>query len=295
MAKNAGSHSTRSASLPTSTEPTSSSMPCVDGRADRVLRHVAAQAVVVGARPLRRLAPPAHDVRRLPRPDDRLAHAAHRLRVRRDHRDRAEVLQDVLGRDRRRTDPAHREREVLLDRRIEVMADHEHVEVLVDRVDGVRPCRVRRRRQHVLVGGQLDDVGRMAAAGALGVVSVDRAPRDRLDRGLQVTRLVQRVAVQRDLHPGLLGDAQARVDRRRRGAPVLVQLHAAGAGAQLLEHPLVRHRVALAEQQDVDGHRVERDQHLVHRSRARRAGRRAGALRRPLPPPINVVTPAETA
>ena len=54
-----------------------------------------------------RRGPPAaearlHRVRRLPGADDRLARAAHRLRVGADHRDRAEVVQDVLGGDRRR-------------------------------------------------------------------------------------------------------------------------------------------------------------------------------------------------
>ena len=55
--KNAGSHSTRSASLPTSTEPTSWSSPCAIGRADGVLRDVAAGPVVVGARRRPRSAP----------------------------------------------------------------------------------------------------------------------------------------------------------------------------------------------------------------------------------------------
>ena len=43
-----------------------------------------------------------------------------------------EVVQDVLGGDRLAADAALGERDVLGDRRIEVMAHHQHVEMLVD-------------------------------------------------------------------------------------------------------------------------------------------------------------------
>ena len=44
------------------------------------------------------------------------------------------------------------------DGRVEVVADHQHVEVLGERVDGVRPGRVGRGGQHVRLAGDLDDV-----------------------------------------------------------------------------------------------------------------------------------------
>src|SRR5690606_41545512 len=47
-----------------------------------------------------------HLVRRLPGADDHLAHPAHRLAVRRHHRKRAEVVQDVFGRNRLAPDAA---------------------------------------------------------------------------------------------------------------------------------------------------------------------------------------------
>ena len=81
-----------------------------------------------------------------------------------------------------RADARLGERDVLGDRRVEVVAHHQHVEVLVDRVDGVRPRRVGRRRQHVRLAARLDDVGRVAAAGAFGVVGVDRAALERRER-----------------------------------------------------------------------------------------------------------------
>ena len=150
-----------------------------DRRADRVLRDVAAGPVVVGGAVAgQRAAPPLHHVRGLPGAHDDLADAAHRLRVAADDRDRADVVQHVLGGDGRRPDAALGERQVLGHRRVEVVADHQHVEVLGERVDGVRAGRVGRRRQHVGLRGDRDDVGRVAAARALGVVRVDRAAGD---------------------------------------------------------------------------------------------------------------------
>jgi hypothetical protein len=65
--------------------------------------------------------------------------------------------------------------QILGDRRIEMVAHHQHVEMLVDGVAGERPGRIGRRRQHVLQARDLDDVGRVAAAGAFGVEGVDGA------------------------------------------------------------------------------------------------------------------------
>ena len=45
---------------------------------------------------------------------------------------RAEVVQDVLGGDRLAADAALGERDVLRDARVEMVAHHQHVEMLVD-------------------------------------------------------------------------------------------------------------------------------------------------------------------
>ena len=128
-----------------------------------------------------------------------LADAAHRLAVARHHADRAEIVQDVFGRDRLAANAALGERHVLGDVLVEVVADHQHVEMLVERVHRVRPRRVGRARQHVRLAADPDDVRRVAAAGAFGVVRVNRAALERRDRIVDVARLVQRVGVDRDL------------------------------------------------------------------------------------------------
>ena len=48
------------------------------------------------------------------------------------HADRAEVVENVFGRDRFAANAAFGERHILRQIRIEMMADHQHVEMLVD-------------------------------------------------------------------------------------------------------------------------------------------------------------------
>ena len=163
---------------------------------------------------------------------------------------------------------------------IEMMAHHQHVEMLVDGVAGERPRRIGRGRQHVLQAGDLDDVRRVAAAGALGVEGVDGAALERRDGVLDEAEFVERVGMDHHLDVVIVGDRQAAVDRRRRRAPVLVQLERTGAG---LDHLLERGRargVALAGKAEIDRERVDRLDHPRHVPGAGRAGRGIGAVRR---------------
>ena len=79
-----------------------------------------------------------HHVRGLPGAQHDLADPAHRLRVGADDGDGAEVVQQVLGGHRGRSDPALGEGQVLRHAGVEVVADHQHVEVLGQGVAGVR-------------------------------------------------------------------------------------------------------------------------------------------------------------
>ena len=132
-------------------------------------------------------------------------------------------------------DPGLGEGQILGHGGVEVMADHQHVEVLGDGVHGVRQGRVGRSRNDVRQARQRDDVRRVPAAGTLDVEGVDRPAADRARSSTaDVAGLVERVGVQRDLQPPLVGGGQCGVDGGRSGTPVLVQLVAAGAGQRLL-------------------------------------------------------------
>mmetsp|Transcript_27539 Transcript_27539/g.88408 ORF Transcript_27539/g.88408 Transcript_27539/m.88408 type:complete len:610 (+) Transcript_27539:297-2126(+) len=264
--------------------------PVGEGGVDRVLCNVPLDSRVVRAR--RRLVRqrPAlrlHLVGRLPCPADHLADAAHRLRVGRHDGDGTHVVQDVLRGDRLAADARLGKGDVLRDRLVEVVADHEHVEVLVDRVDGEGAGRVGGGREDVRLGADLDDVGRVAAARALGVVGVDRPSLDGGERVVDEPRLVERVCVDGRLHVVLVAKGEAGVDCGGGGAPVLVQLEARRAGLDHLEHPLRVGRVPLAREAKVERERVGRAQHRLDLARRRRAGGGAGAGRRPRPAAVH--------
>src|SRR5271168_5235958 len=101
------------------------------------------------------------------------------------------------------------------------MAHHGHVEVFVEGVHGVGVGRVGGGWQAVGDAGDADNVGRVAAAGALGVVHVDGAAADGRQGVLNETGLVQRVGMQLDLEIHLVGDGEAGVDGGGHRSPVL--------------------------------------------------------------------------
>ena len=112
---------------------------------------------------------------RVPRSQDDLTAATHGLRVRRHHADGAEVVQDVFGGDGLSAYARLGKGNVLGDVLGEVVADHEHINVLVQGVARVRTGGVRRGGKDIRVLDNGDDVGSVATAGAFRVVGVNSA------------------------------------------------------------------------------------------------------------------------
>ena len=143
------------------------------------------------------------------------------------------------------------------------------------------------------LAAHLDDVGRVPAAGALGV---DRCGSSRPLMAAIVSSTKPdslRVSVWIATWTSYcVGHAQAAVDRRRRGAPVLVQLQAhARRRAICSTSGLGQAGVALAEEAEVHRQRVGR---LQHAGDVPGPGVQVVALvpaAGPVPPPIIVVTP----
>jgi hypothetical protein len=96
-------------------------------------------------------------------------------------------VQNVLRSDGLFPDATLGKRKIFGDRGIEMVAHHQHVQMLVDGVARERPRRIGRGRQHVFQAGDLDDIRRMAAAGAFGMEGVDGAALERLHRILDKT------------------------------------------------------------------------------------------------------------
>ena len=152
-------------------------------RVDGVLADVAlgAEVVVAGAVFWQGAALLLHLVGVLPGADDDLAHAAHGLAVAAHHADGAQVMQDIFSRNRFFADAAFSKGQVFGNRRVQVVADHQHVHMLVQRVDGVGHGRVGGRWQKVRLADHAHDVRRMATARAFGVKGAQAAALGGLD------------------------------------------------------------------------------------------------------------------
>ena len=85
----------------------------------------------------------------------------------------------------------------------------------------------------------------------------------------------ERVGVDRHLHVEIVGDGEAAIDRRRRRAPILVQLQAAGAGLDLLDQaPRACDALPLPKKPRFIGKAIGRLDHARDVPGAGRAGRR---------------------
>src|SRR5258706_1569390 len=117
----------------------------------------------------------------------------------------------------------------------------------------------------------------MAAAGAFGVEGMNGAALEGLDGVLDVAYLVEGVSVDHHLDVMVDGNRLGAVDRRRRRAPVLVQLEGAGAGFDLLFQRRRPGRVAFAGEAEVHRKRVRGLDHAADVPRTGRAGGGVGA------------------
>src|SRR5579885_1504075 len=96
-----------------------------------------------------------------------------------------------------------------------MVADHEHVQMLLDGVYREGPGRIRGAGEHVGLGGNLDDVRRMPAAGAFRVEGVYRAPADGANCVFHEAGFIEGIGVNGGLNVVFVADVQAGVDYRR--------------------------------------------------------------------------------
>ena len=116
----------------------------------------------------------------------------------------------------------------------QMMADHEHVQMLIQGVHGEGHRRIGRRRQAVRFAANRDNVRSMAATGAFGMIGVDGSAFKGADRILHKASFVKRIGVNRHLYVVLLGHTQGTVNRRGSGSPILMKLETDRARLDLL-------------------------------------------------------------
>ena len=206
-------------------------------RVDGVFGNKALDALIVTARSaLFRHASAlfTHLAGELPGAADDLIDPSHALPIGAEHGDRTDIVQYVLRRDGLGAHPAFGERDIFGHRRIEMVAHHDHVEMFVESVAGVGIGRVGRRRQAVGFAGDADDIWRMAAASALGVVHMNSAAFDCGQRVFEESAFVQRVGMQLDLEIHFIGNRETAIDGGRHGAPVFMDLQPHRTAGELI-------------------------------------------------------------
>ena len=189
-----------------------------------------------------------HLVGGLPGAADHFADASHRLRIRRHHADRAEIVKNVFGPDGFRANARIGKRHIFGNRRRQVMTHHQHVDVLVHGVARERHGRIRGRRQHVRQSADLDDVRSMTAAGAFGVIRVDRPTLECRDGIFDESRFVQSIGVNRNLHVEFFGHTQTLIDRGGVVPQSSWSFRPEGAGAHLFAQRFRKRRIAFAQE-----------------------------------------------
>ncbi len=102
------------------------------------------------------------------------------------------------------------------------MTDHQHIQMLIDRVDCERACRIGRGRQHIWLTAHAQNIGSVTAARAFGMEGMNHPILKRTNRGFNEARFIQGVGMDRDLHIQLISHCQAVVNRTRRRAPIFV-------------------------------------------------------------------------
>ena len=165
------------------------------------------------------------------------------------------------------------------------------------RVHRERPRGIGGRRQDIGQRRDPDDVRRVAAAGAFGVIGVDRAAADGRDGVLDESGFVDRVGVDGHLDVEFVGDRQARSRSRREWCPSL----RAASGRRRPRRSVRRsgsrrRRVSLAEKAEIHGPRFGGLQACGARFQAPGVHVVASVpVAGPVPPPIMVVMPLESA
>ena len=145
-----------------------------------------------------------HLMRGLPGADNHLAHSAHRLAVGRHHADGADIMQNIFCRDGFLANAAFGKGHIFRNARIKMMAYHEHIQMLIHRIHGVRHGGVGGRRQHTRFTHQAQNIRRMPATGTFGMEGLDGAAANGLDGFLDKAAFIQRVGMDGDLNIHLI-------------------------------------------------------------------------------------------
>ena len=104
-----------------------------------------------------------------------------------------------------------------------MMADHQHIKMLFQRVYAIGPGRVGRRRDHMPFTAYLDNIRGMTAASPFGMKGMDGPALHRGNRVFNKAAFVQRIGVDHHLDIHFIGHAETVIYSRRCRAPIFMQ------------------------------------------------------------------------
>jgi hypothetical protein len=188
-----------------------------------------------------------------------------------------DIVQNVFGGNRFGADARFGKGHVFWYARVQMVTHHEHVEMLVERVNGKRPGRIGRARQHVRFLYNLDNVGGMTTSRPFRVVRVDGPPLHSGNAVVDVTAFVERIRVNGHCHIVLVSKVKCGRNGRWRRSPILVQFKSSRAGMQHVQEYGRIGRVGLTGKAKVKRYVVNRTEHHIQLPRRGSAGRRTGA------------------
>ena len=114
----------------------------------------------------------------LPGTCDNFSYTSHCLGIGTHHTENSHVVKNVFRCNGLRTDTGVCKSHVLRNFFVQMVAYHQHVQMLVQRIYRIRHGRVCRRWQNISCGSSTDNVRCMSAAGTLCMVSMDGSSTD---------------------------------------------------------------------------------------------------------------------
>ena len=106
-----------------------------------------------------------------------------------------------------------------------MMTNHQHIQMLVDRIDGERTSGIGGGRQDVRFSTYFDDVRSVPPSRPFRMKGMDGPAFERTHRILHEPGLVQGIGMNRDLGVHFVGDSKTNVNRSRSRAPILASFN----------------------------------------------------------------------
>ena len=224
-----------------------------DCRVDSVFRHIAARAHIVIVASFFGQCPALlfHFICSLPSTDNHLTNAPHCLTVRSNDAEGPHIVQNILSRDGFTANTAFCKGDVFWNGFVEMMTDHQHVEMFFYCVDGKGSCGVGGGGQHIFLTANSDNIRRMPATGPFGMKSMDRPASHRGHGMFHKARFVQSIRVDHNLNIHGFCNGETGIDSRRCGAPIFVQFKRTSACHDLLFQCARQRSVTLASKCEV--------------------------------------------